>query len=60
MPKCDFNKVALKKVVLRICSKFTEELSKITLHSSPVNLLHISEHRFVRTPLEGCFCILHL
>ena len=23
---------------------------------SPVNLLHISEHLFLRTPLDSCFC----
>ena len=42
MSKCDFNKVA---------SNFTE----VTLRHgcSPVNLLHISEHLFLRIPLEA-------
>ena len=31
------------KVVLQLCS--------------PVNLLHILEHLFLGTPLEGCFCV---
>ena len=61
----------LGKGVLKICSKFTGEhpcrsLISIKLHCnfieitfqhgcSPVNLLHISEHLFQRTPLGGCF-----
>ena len=42
MSKCDFNKVG---------SNFIE----VTLRHgcSPVNLLHISEHLFLRTPLEA-------
>ena len=45
MTKCDFNKV----------TKFIE----ITLRHgfSPVDLLNISEHLFLETPLAGCFCI---
>ena len=27
---------------------------------SPVNLLHISEHLFIRTPLKDCFCMFKL
>ena len=53
MPKCDFNKVALKlqsnciKIVLR--------------HEwSPVNLLHIFRNLFLGTPLGGCFWTLDL
>ena len=64
-------KVFLYKSVLEICSKFTWEhpcLSLISIklqsnfieirlrhRSSPVNLLHISKHLFLRIPLEGCF-----
>ena len=46
MPKCDFNKVA---------SNFI----KIALwHGcSPINLLHILRPPFLRTPLDGCFCV---
>ena len=63
--------VFLYKSVLEICSKFTGEhpcwsLISIKLQSnfieirlrhgsSPVNLLHISKHLFLRIPLEGCF-----
>ena len=68
--------VFLGKGVLRICSKFTGEYPcrsaisikplsnfiEITLlHGcSPVNVLHIVEHLFLRTSLDGCFCILEL
>ena len=57
--------------VLKKCSKFTGEqpgrsvisiklqnsFIKIALRywCSPVNLLHISEHYFLSTPLKGCF-----
>ena len=27
---------------------------------SPVSLLHISEHFFLRTPLEGCFWLINV
>ena len=27
---------------------------------SPINLLHILEHRFIRTPMEDCFCMFKL
>ena len=58
----------LRKGVLKICSKFTGEYPcqsvisiklQITLRQgcSPVNLLHLSEHLFLRTPLDGCFWI---
>ena len=63
--------VFLGKCVLKICSKFTGQhpcrsVISIKLHSnfikialrhgcSPVNLLHISEYLFLRTPLTGCF-----
>ena len=30
---------------------------KLQIVSSPVNLLHISEHLFIRAPMDGCFCI---
>ena len=59
------------KGVLKICSKFTGEqpcrcaISKklqsnffeiaLRYGYSPVNLLHISEHLFFRSPLDGCF-----
>ena len=56
----------LGKNVLKICSKFTGEhqyqsvisikLIALRYGCSPVNLQHISEHLFIRTPLEGCFC----
>ena len=53
IPKSDFNKVA-------------KQLIEITLQHgcSPLNLLHIlssifSEHLFMRTPLDGCFCCFH-
>ena len=75
MPKCDFNKVALGKGVLKICSKFTGEhpclsvisiklqsnVIEITLRHgcSPGNMLHISEHLFLGTPPNGCFWIVH-
>ena len=65
--------VFLGKYVLEKCSKFTGENTcrsvisikllckfiKITLpHGcSPVNILHIFRTFFLRTPLEGCFCI---
>ena len=60
-----------RKGVLKICSEFTGEhpyesvisinvlcnFIEITLRHgfSLVNLLHISEHLFLRTSLEGCF-----
>ena len=63
--------VLLRKVVLKICRKFTREhpcrsvisikwqsnIIEITLpHGcSPVNLLHIFRTPFPRTPLGGCF-----
>ena len=65
---------ALRKSVLKICSKFTGEhpcrcLISIKLlcnfieialrHGcSPANLLHIYRTPFLRTPLDGCFIIL--
>ena len=56
MPKCDFNKVAIGKGVLKICSKFTgghpcQSVISIKLlrHGcSPVNLLHIFRTPFPR------------
>ena len=64
--------VFLRKVVLKICSRFTGEdpcwsailtnlqssLIEITLRHwcSPVNLLQVAEHLFWRTALDGCFC----
>ena len=61
--------VFLEKGVLKICSKFTGEhpcrsaisiIIEITLRHgfSPVNLMIFSEHLFLGTPLDGCFCIL--
>ena len=49
MSKCDFNKVAS----IKLFSNFIE----ITLRHgcSPVNLVRISEHLAIRTPLEGYF-----
>ena len=63
--------VFLEKGVPKVCSKFTgkqpcqsvisikfqDKFTEITLRHgcSPVNLLHISEDIFLRTPLEGCF-----
>ena len=49
MSKCDLKKVGSKKLF----SNFIE----ITLRHgcSPVNLVHISEHLAIRTPLEGYF-----
>ena len=60
----------LVKGFLKICSKFTGEhpcrsmisisnFIEITLRHgcSPVNLLHFSEHLFLRTPLDGGFCL---
>ena len=64
--------VFLRKVVLKICSKFTEEhpcrsFCKATLLKSHFGmgiLLQIccifSEHLFLRTTLGGCFRIAHL
>ena len=64
----------LKKVVLKICSKFTGEhlcrsVNSIKLHSnfieivlrhgcSPVNLLHIFRTLFFKNTSGGCFCLL--
>ena len=58
--------------VLKICSRITGEhpwrsviltelqssFMEITLRHwcSPVNLLQVAEHLFLRTPLDGCFC----
>ena len=66
------SEVFLRKGVLKICSRFKGEhpcqsgisvklqrnFIEITCwHGcSPVNLLHISEHFFLGTPLRGCFC----
>ena len=63
--------VFLRKVVLKICSRFTGEhpcrsvisiklqrnFVEIALRHgcSPVNLLQFSEHLFLKTPLDGCF-----
>ena len=34
------------------------DFNKVALHGcSPVNLLHIFRTPFLRTPLDGCFCI---
>ena len=59
------SEVFLGKGALKVCSKFTEEQQcrsvsptieiAVQQGCSPVNLLHISEHLFLRTPLEGCF-----
>ena len=65
--------VFLGKSVLKICRKFTGEhpyrsaisiklqsnFNEITLRHgcSTVNLLHISEHLFLGTTLDGCFCV---
>ena len=40
-----------------ISIKLQSNFIKVTLWDgcSPVNLLHTSEHLFIRTPLEGCF-----
>ena len=46
MPKCDFNKVTLNITPRHECF--------------PANLLHSSEHLFIRTPMEGCFRLLQL
>ena len=70
--KSSCSEVFLVKDVLKICSKFTGEhpcrsviliklqsnFFEITLRHgySPVNLLQISIHLFLRTPLGGCFC----
>ena len=64
--------VFLRKSVLKICSKFTEEhpcrivisikllcnfIEIVLRHGySPVNLLRTFRHLFLRTPLDGCFC----
>ena len=39
-------------------SKLQSSFIKITIRylCSPINFLHISEHYFLRTPLEGCIC----
>ena len=66
-------KAFLWETVLKISSKLTKEhcseivisikllciYMEITLwhRCSPVNLLHISEHLFIRTPLKDCFCL---
>ena len=66
-------KVFLRKGALKICSKFTGEhpcrsaisiklqsiFIKIALRHgcSSVHLLQFSEHLFLRTPLDGCFCL---
>ena len=42
MPKSDFNKVAKQVAFWHGCS--------------PVNMLHISKHLFLRTLVDGCFC----
>ena len=50
----------LKKGVLKICSKFKgERPCENTLQHgcSPVNVLHISEYLFIKTPTNGCFCL---
>ena len=68
-------KAFLWETVLKICSKFTKEhpsksLISIKLSSvymeitirhrcSPVNLLYISEHLFIRTPYFFSFVLLH-
>ena len=68
--------VFLGKVILKICSKFTGEhpcqsmisikllcnFIEITFQDgfSLVDLLHISEHLFIRTPMNGYFWILFL
>ena len=65
--------VFLGKGALKICSKFIGEYTCLSAIStklqsnfinvtlwqkcSPVNLLHISKHFFLRTPLAGCYCI---
>ena len=48
MPKCDFNKVALGKGVLKIYSKSTGEhpCRSVISWCSPVNLLHIFRTTF--------------
>ena len=51
--------VFLGKVVLKICSKFTGEHpcgSAIWHGCSPVIWCMFSDHLFLRTPLDGCFC----
>ena len=66
----------LGKVNLKICSKFTGKhpcrsviLTKLLCNfieialrhgRSPVYLLIFSEHLFIRTPLQNCFCICNL
>ena len=66
------SEVFLVKGVLKTCSKFTREhpcrraiLLKLLCNfieialrhgCSPVNSLLFSEHLFLRTPLDGCFC----
>ena len=68
--------VFLGKDVLKICSNITGEhpgqsaiqiklqdsFTEITLQHecSPVNLLHNFRTPFLRTLLEGCFCIFHI
>ena len=49
--------VFLGKGILKKCSKFTGEHP--AEWCSPVNLLHISEHFFLKTSIEGCFSKLH-
>ena len=66
--------VFLGKVVLKICSNFTGEhqcrraiLINLLCHFSEIVLRHgcslvicciFSENLFLRTPLDGCFCIM--
>ena len=51
----------LGKALLKMCSKFTGELSNfidmtIRHGCSSVNCCKFSEHSFLKTRLDGCFC----
>ena len=50
MLMCDFSKVA-KNIFIEITFRYK---------CSPVNVLHIFRTSFLRTPLEGCFCLTNL
>ena len=76
MFSCRPLEVILWETVLKVCSRFTREdgcrkvisinllciYMEITLchMCSPVNLLQISGHLFIRTPLKDCFCLFKL
>ena len=52
--------VFFRKGVLKICSKFTgEHPCRSVISLNRISARAFSEHLFLRTPLEGCFWILH-